>query len=89
MEVYHIEESIEKRPTILGIKSVFFIIWFCSIIVSIMISAQLRSWWLAMVMLVLMGVLYLWFWIKTNDFVANKSTDVKLPEIIYCNPEED
>jgi len=89
VEEFLIEDSIEKKPTILGVKSVFFFVFAVVTIIVLFTVFTVRTFTAFLIGIVVLGILYIYLWIKTNDFTANKSTDKKVPNIINCNPDNE
>ncbi|MEQ8882707.1 MAG: hypothetical protein RLO12_15585 [Fulvivirga sp.] len=87
MEEFLIEDSIEKRPNIFGLRAVYFFIMAGALLLAIFLVISLKSFIATFVSMIFLGVMWLFFWYKTNDFVQNKYSDAKLPDIINCNPE--
>ncbi|MEQ8580058.1 MAG: hypothetical protein RIB01_15220 [Balneola sp.] len=89
MEEYQIEDSIEKKPTILGIKSAFFFIMVGATLLGIFTAVNLKSFLAAVIVMFILSGLWIYFWFKTNDFEENKFSDSQVPDIINCNPEQE
>lgn len=89
MEEFIIEDSIEKKPTILGIKSGFFFMWVAISLLLIFAIFTLRSLPLGILFFLLIGGSYLFFFAKTVSFSANRTGDSKVPTLIISNPTAD
>lgn len=86
MKIFEFERDIEKVPTILGIRALYFWGFAGGVLVYVLLLVTQFNWWILGIGPAILLALYLYLLYRSNAFEANKAGDDKIPDVFSTRP---